>query len=83
MYKDPEHLFHSIRGKGFTIKEKSAPDYFLGGDFKPIREPKTHNKILTLGSKTYVKSMMDNFNNTFGVDISKQHGAMPPEYKPK
>ena len=27
--------------------------------------------------------MMDNFNNTFGVDISKQHGAMPPEYKPK
>ena len=34
-----------------------------------------------LGSKTYVKRMMDNFNNTFGFEPSKQHSTMPPHYK--
>ena len=25
---------------------------------------------------------MENFNNTFGFDLSKQHSGMPPNYKP-
>ena len=83
MHKDPDHVFDSFRGKGFTIKETSAPEYFLGGDFGFVKEPKTYNEILTWGHKTYVKRIMDNFNNNFGSDPSKQHAAMPPGYKPE
>ena len=83
VHKDPEHVFDSMRRKGFTIKETSAPDYFLGGDFERFREPKNDNKILTWDSKTYVKRMMDNFKNPFGFDTSKQHAAILPDYKPE
>ena len=79
MHKDPDHVFDFIRGKGFTIKETSAPDYFLGGDFEIVKDPKTNNKILTWGSKTYVNQMLENFNNTFGFEPSKSHAAMPPD----
>ena len=27
--------------------------------------------------------MMYNFKNTFGFELSKQHAAMPPDYKPE
>ena len=47
LYKAPGHVFDSIRGKGITIKETPAPDYFLGGDFERVKESKTDNAILT------------------------------------
>ena len=81
VHKDPEHVFDSMRRKGFTIKETSAPDYFLGGDFERVKEPNTNNKILAWGSTTYVKRMMDNFNNILGFEPSKKHAAIPPDYK--
>ena len=80
--KYPDNVFESIRGKGFTIKDTLDPYYFLGGYFERVKEPKTNNKIMTWGSNTYVKCMMDNFKNTFGFDTSQQHSDMPPEYKP-
>ena len=36
MHKDPDNLFDSIIGKGFTIKEISALEYFLGRYFKRV-----------------------------------------------
>ena len=81
VHKDPYHVFESIIGKGFTIIEKSAPDYFLGGYFEHVKEPKTDKKILKWVSKIYVKQMMDNFNNTFGFEPSKKNSATPPDYK--
>ena len=27
--------------------------------------------------------MMDNFNNTFGFDMSKKYADMPPDYEPE
>ena len=81
--KYPDHLYDSIRGKGFTIKEIPDLDYFLGGYFKRIKERKTNNKIRKWGSKTYVKRMMGNFKNTLGFYLSKQHTAMYPNYKPQ
>ena len=47
IHKYPEHVFDSIIGKGFTIKETSDPDYFLGGYFNRVKDPNTDNKILT------------------------------------
>ena len=35
------------------------------------------------GSKTHVKRMMDNFDNTFGFETSRERVAMTPEYKPE
>ena len=55
----------------------SAPYYFLGGYFKRVKYPNTNSDVLTWGSKTYVKRMMDTFKNTFGFDPSKQHSVMP------
>ena len=81
--KEPDRLFDSIREKCFTIKETSAPEYFLEGDFESAKEPNTDNDILAWGYKTYVKCMMDNFNNTFGFDTSKKNAAIPPDYKPE
>ena len=47
VHKDPDHVFESTRGKGFTIKDMSDLDYFLGGDFERFKEPNTDNKIMT------------------------------------
>ena len=80
--KYPDHLFYYIIGKEFTIKETSAPDYFLGGYFECVKYPKTNNKILTWGSNTYAKHVMEIFKTTFVFETSKQHFAMPPDYKP-
>ena len=76
-------MFDSIQGKGFTIKEKSAPEYFLGRNFEHVKEPKTYNDILKWGSKTYVKRMMDNFKNTFRFETFNKHASVPPEHNPK
>ena len=79
MQNDPEHVLDPIREKGFTIKEKLDPYYFLGGDFERFKEPNTDNDIMTLGSKTYVKIMMEKFKNYFCFDNYKQHAMMPPD----
>ena len=79
VHKYSDHIFDSIRGNGFTIKETSAPDYFLGGYFRCFKDPKTNIMILTWGSKTYVKRMVEKFKNTFVFDPSKKHSVMPPE----
>ena len=83
MHKDPYHVFDSIQGKVFTIKEISALEYFLGRNFDPIKEPMSYNNILTWGSNTYVKLMMGKFKNTSGFEPTKQHADMPPNYKPE
>ena len=83
MHKDPGCAFESIIGNEFVIKETSSPDYFLGGYFESFKDPKTDNEILTWGSKTYVKRLMENFKNTFSFEASKQHSAMNPKYKPE
>ena len=82
VHKDPDHLFDSIRGKGLTIKETSAPDYFLGVDFEHVKELKINNNILKLGSKTYLKHMMNNCKNTLGSEPSRKHAVIPPDYNP-
>ena len=46
-----------------------------------VKEPKTDNGIITWGSKTYGKRMMENFNKCFGFEPSKQHARIPPDYK--
>ena len=75
-------MFYLIRVNKFTIKEISDPGYLIYGKFKRIKELKYNNEILTWVSKTYFKRMMENFNNNFGFDLSKQHSDMPPNYKP-
>ena len=82
-HKDPYHLFESIRGKYFIIKDTLSPEYFLGGDFEPFKEPNTENQIPTWGSKTYVKRMMYNFKNTFRFGPSKQDAVIPLDYMPQ
>ena len=82
MHKYPDHVFDFIQVKGFTIKETYSPEYFLCDDFKSVKDPKSNNYILILGSKTYDKCMMDNFKNSFSFEPSKQHADMPPNYKP-
>ena len=67
VHKEPDHVFDYIGGNGFTIKETSDTDEFLGGYFERVKEPKTNNEFLTWGSKTYVKRTMENFKNTFNI----------------
>ena len=47
VHKGPDHVFDSIRVKGFTTMETSASDYFLGVDFEHVKYPKINNNILT------------------------------------
>ena len=83
MHKNSGYAFDSIIGNEFIIKETSSPDYCLGGYYYSVKEPKTDNEILTWGSNTYVKRLMENFKNTFGFEDSKQHVVMTPEYNPE
>ena len=59
MHKDPGHVFDYIIGKKFIIKETLSLDYFLGGYFKRVKDPKTENVIMTWGSKKYSKGLME------------------------
>ena len=77
MNKDSDHVFESIWGKVFTIKDKYAPGYFLDSDFERVKEPKSDNNILTWGFKTSVNQIMYNFKNTFRFEPSKKHSDMP------
>ena len=79
--KDPDHLFDLIWGKGFTIKETYAQEYFLGGNFERVKEPKSNNQILAWSTNTCVKRMIDNFKITFIFEPNKQHAAMHDIYK--
>ena len=79
VHKYPDHVFESIIGKGFTITETSAPDYFLGGDLERVKETKTDNKILKWVSRTFDKRMMERFKNNLGFEPSKQHATIPPD----
>ena len=81
VYRNPDHVFDSIIGKVFDIKENLSTEYFLGGYFDHVKEHKTGNEILAWGSNIYVKLKMDNFKNTFCFEPSKQHATMPPDYK--
>ena len=81
LHKEPVHVFNLIQGEGFTIKETSALEYFLGGYFEHVKDPKSNNEILMWVSKTYVKHMMNNFNNNFVFETSKQNDDMPTNDK--
>ena len=83
VHQGPECVFDSIQGKVFTIKDKSALEYFLGGDFEWVKESNSNNEILTWGSNNYANCMMDNFKNTFLFELYKQHSAMNTDYKPE
>ena len=80
VHKYPNYLFESILRKRFTIKETSDLEYFLGGDFEHIKEPKSNNEILMWVQNTYAKRMMDNLKNSFDFDPSKQNSVMSPNY---
>ena len=73
-------MFDSIRRKVFNIKETSAPEYFLGGYFEHVKEPKTDIEVLTWGSKTHVKRTMETFNNNFYFEPYEKHATTTPDY---
>ena len=51
VHNNPDNLFDSIRVKGFIIKQTSYPDYFLGGYFELVKDPKINNEIMIWASK--------------------------------
>ena len=83
VHTDPDHVFDSIKGKIFTIQEKFSAEYFLGRNFERVKDTKSDNKIITWISKTYVKPIVDNLKNKFGLEPNNKYTATPPNYNPQ
>jgi hypothetical protein len=67
---------------GFKLKGVGEPRYHLGGDFRRMMEPE---HMLTWGSKTYVKRMMENYEQMFGEPVAnrKTYAPLSPNDHPE
>ena len=67
-------FFEILENLKYKIKGFGPPNYHLGNDFKRVGEPE---RILTGGALTYVKRIMNNYRNKFGVEVTKKEIHAP------
>ena len=69
---------------GYTLKGVGTPEYYLGADIKRVDKDVVDKGVLTMGSTTYVKRCLKNFERLLGVKPSKKVSAtMNPKYYPE
>ncbi len=71
---------------GYTLKGVGVPEYYLGADIRPKRVDKDviDNGVLTLGSTTYVKRCLENYERLLGLKPPKRVSQpLDPKYYPE
>ena len=80
MTPDNAAVLKDLQSRFKKLKDVGAPEYYLGGDFK--RESGTED-VLTLGSKTYVKRMLDQYEKLFGSPPAMKNDPLPSRDHPE
>ena len=83
--KDPMWLMEKLKTKyGYTLKGVGAPEYYLGADIKRVDKDVIDKGVLTMGSTTYVKRCLENYERLMGLKPPKKVSApMDPKYYPE
>ena len=80
MTPDNAAVLKDLQSRFKKLKDVGEPTYYLGGDFK--REDGVE-KVLTLGSKTYVKRMIDQYEKLFGGPPAMKNDPLPSRDHPE
>ena len=68
MSKDPMTIVNQLK-EHFTLKGVGEPEYFLGADMKTVETPE---KVFTMGSGTYIKKILEQFERAMGYAPPKR-----------
>ena len=83
--KNPMWLMETLQSKyKYTLKGVGAPEYYLGADIKRVDKDVIDSGVLTMGSTTYVKRCLDNYERLLGLKPPKKVSQpMDPKYYPE
>ena len=83
--KNPMWLMEQLEKKyGYVLKGVGAPEYYLGADIKRVDKDDVDSGVLTMGSTTYVKRCLDNYEKLLGLKPPKKVSQpMDPKYYPE
>ena len=80
MHKDPMSIVKFLEER-YTLKGVGTPEYHLGGDIEWRTEPE---RVLTWGSRTYVKRCLESYEKLFGAPPTKEvHAPLDPSDHPE
>ena len=82
--KNPMWLMEKLeKDYGYTLKGVGSPEYYLGADIKRV-DKDLDKGVLTMGSTTYVKRCLDNFERILGLKPPRKVSQpMDPKYYPE
>ena len=83
--KNPMWLMKALEEKcNYKLKGVGVPEYYLGADIKRVDKDTVDNGVLTMGSTTYVKRCLENFERLLGLKPPKRVSQpMDPKYYPE
>ena len=83
--KNPMWLMEKLEKKyNYTLKGVGAPEYYLGADIKRVDKDVVDNGVLTMGSTTYVKRCLENYERLLGLKPPKKVAQpMDTKYHPE
>jgi len=69
---------------GYTLKGVGFPSYCLGADIKRVDKDVVDKGVLTMGSTTYAKRSLENYERIVGLKPHKRVSQpMHPDYHPE
>ena len=83
--RNPMWLMKQLENKyGYKLKGVGAPEYYLGADIKRVDKDEHDKGLLTMGSTTYVKRCLDNYEKLLGLKPPKKISTpLDPKYAPE
>jgi len=84
--KDPMWLMKALQDKpyGYTLKGVGFPSCYLGADNKRVDKDVVDKGVLTMGSTTYVKRSLENYERIVGLKPPKRVSQpMQSDYHPE
>ena len=83
--KNPMWLMDQLQKKcGYVLKGVGTPEYYLGADIKRVDKDDIDSGVLTMGSTTYVKRCLDNYEKLLGLKPPKKVSQpLDPKYYPE
>ena len=83
--RNPMWLMERLEKKcGYKLKGVGSPEYYLGADIKRVDKDVHDDGVLTMGSTTYVKRCLDNYEKILGLKPPKKVSTpIDPKYAPE
>ena len=80
MSPDNQLIVDQLRERFKKLKDVGEPEYYLGGNFERITDPES---LLVLGSKSYIKRCLEQYEKLFDGPLRKQTAPLEPGDHPE